>query len=51
MQAGFLDGERNLDKQLGVILEIAVVQAGDRDHRPVGSVMQAAELIFSGFKP
>ena len=43
MQSLFLFEKRNLNKELRIVVKVTILQAGDRNHRTIGSIMKASE--------
>ena len=50
MQAGCFRQERDFDEQSGIICKIPFIKAFDRYHRPIRSIVQAAQLVLFRFR-
>lgn len=49
MHPGFTGEEGHFNKEPGVIVKIAALQAGNGNHGAVGSIMEAAQMVFFRF--
>ena len=46
MKPGLIRKERDFNKKFGLIVIVALLQAGNGNHRTVGSFMKPAEMVF-----